>query len=277
MGDRPLCLAARAGNTERVLTLIRGGADVNEFDSGNYWCPFALWAACDGNHVLTAQALIENGADMNSTNADGETPILYFFGTEQIRRMLINAGANLHAQNEFGENILSYVARSKKHDLMVELVSCGMDISHCDFYGNSVLHDAAALFTTGANEDKIKIITTILDLNADINTTNNHGDTALHTAATMGSEVAARVLLQRNASIRITNLKGFTAKQVAWRHNHTEIVRMIEDAEREEALQSQRLAIAMSLHPRLGDEASMSKLGMDIIATEVAKFLREQH
>jgi ankyrin repeat protein len=276
MSDRQLWDAVRTAKTSRVLELVKNGVNVNQFDPyerGGY----PLWLACSLEHLSTARALIHAGADLNSTNSDGETPILYFFGSEQIRRMLIDAGANLHSRNQLGESILSYTARSNKHDLMFELISRGMDISHRDSYGSTVLHDTASHFKRGKADAKIEMIHTILDLNADINATDHSGNTALHIAASMGFEVSVGVLLERNASIYVTNSKGLTAKDVAWRNNHSEIARMIEGEEREQALQNQRLAIAMALHFRLGDEAPVSELGVDVISNLVSKLMRDQH
>ena len=276
MSDRQLWDAVRTAKTSRVLELVNDGVNVNQFDPHERW-GYPLWLACSLEHISTARALIHAGADLNSTNSDGETPILYFFGSEQIRRMLIDAGANLNAQNLQGESILSYTARSNKHELMFELISRGMDISHRDSYGSTVLHDAASHFKKGKAEAKIKMIHTMLELGADINAKDHWGNTALHIAASMGFEVSVGVLLDRNASIHVTNSKGLTAKDVAWRNNHSEIAGMIEREEEEEILQSKRLAIAMALHFRLGGEAPVSELGVDVISNLVSNLMRDQH
>ena len=70
--DDKLLQAARFGHTKIVLALIEKGADVN---SKNENGTTPLHQAAYGDHTDTAMALIEKGADVNAKNDGGETPL----------------------------------------------------------------------------------------------------------------------------------------------------------------------------------------------------------
>jgi ankyrin repeat protein len=61
----PLCMAARSGDTARIVELVRSGADVNERGGVNNWT--ALMHAVHKNQAGAVRALIEAGADVNAT------------------------------------------------------------------------------------------------------------------------------------------------------------------------------------------------------------------
>jgi ankyrin repeat protein len=61
---RPLCIAARNGNTDIVDVLVRHGADVSRLD----FAPFRFAAEC--GHLDTAKRLLEYGSDVTAENHD---------------------------------------------------------------------------------------------------------------------------------------------------------------------------------------------------------------
>ena len=80
---------------QRDLPAIRQwpgrGAGVNVRDSnGNT----PLHLAAYRGYVPEANALIEQGADVNATNRAGATPLLYGTGSETLTRTLLEHGAN---------------------------------------------------------------------------------------------------------------------------------------------------------------------------------------
>ena len=61
----PLIAAAREGDAQRILELVKSGADVNERGGVNNWTP--LMHAVHTNQPVAVKALIEAGADVNAT------------------------------------------------------------------------------------------------------------------------------------------------------------------------------------------------------------------
>jgi ankyrin repeat protein len=261
-----LWTAAYAGDTDRVRILVEHGADVNEFDS-NVHFPYPLWAACKGRHVFTAQVLIDAGANIESTNVVGNTPLLYFGAFPSILKMLIKANANIHAVDRNGNSILLRVVKSNNQEALMELYDRGMYLSHRDNFRFTCLHVAATV-------NQVDMILTLLDLNMDIDSTSSTGITALHAAATHGHVCAVAALLIRNADIHIKNADNETAAQAAQRKNHAQIARMIENEElrRDRILQPRKLAFAMGEHSRIGQGSVMNGISPEI-ARIVSQFM----
>jgi ankyrin repeat protein len=223
----PLWLAARDGDTNRVLHLMRDGADVNEYDR-HVDAPYPLWAACLGSHPDTAQALIDHGAVVDSLNENDSTPMLRYGFNQDLLKMFMENGANIHVKNRHGVTIVGHVVDSNNIEALVDLHERGFDLSQeVGNYGNTCLHLAAA-------DNKVEMIIILLDLGVDINIVNNRGETAL---------------------------------QVATRRNNHEVIGLIEMEElrREQILilQERRLAVAMGLHPVRGLDSRISYIGDD--------------
>jgi ankyrin repeat protein len=87
-----------AETVEEVDILVKAGADVNGFMGSVF--PLAL-----AGSVEVAKALIENGADVNLTNKNGETAIFYNKNIDVIK-LLISKGANINHLNNNGETAL---------------------------------------------------------------------------------------------------------------------------------------------------------------------------
>lgn len=85
--------AATNGDTEKVLTLLDDGIDVNTTFPIVRTHPLMVAAAF--GHVETVSALIDRGADVNAKDLTGWTPLhaAAFKGNLQIVRLLLEKGA----------------------------------------------------------------------------------------------------------------------------------------------------------------------------------------
>lgn len=106
--------------TERVVELLRAGADVNRVSlaTGSTALLIACAYDCD---IL---ALLDARADVNAALNDGCTPLMFCAHTGDTARVraLIAAGAAVHAQNRDGETALSR-ARDQGHTDCVALLT----------------------------------------------------------------------------------------------------------------------------------------------------------
>ncbi len=93
--------AAKAGDIATVQGLLDQGANIN---SNNKQGETALHAAASANQVQMVNLLIAKGANVNSTTTGGWTPLhtAARVGASQVLSLLIAKGANLQAVNADG-------------------------------------------------------------------------------------------------------------------------------------------------------------------------------
>jgi hypothetical protein len=117
------CDALRRGNVPEIETLVRAGADVNDFGAGG-WTP--LMGAADLESVDIARLLLDLGADVNRSNSGGETALhcavdrslddaLHTHGlgaaTTEMVTLLLERGASLSAVDHQGQTALDLAER----------------------------------------------------------------------------------------------------------------------------------------------------------------------
>ena len=110
--DISLFEAALAGNLDAVKQHIAAGTDLNLKDPnpvGNKDTALGMAAAFGKTDV--AKALIEGGADLDTRNKDGSTPLhaAAFLCYPEIVQALVNKGADKNARNNSGSTALEGV------------------------------------------------------------------------------------------------------------------------------------------------------------------------
>ena len=90
--DQALIEATKLGDVDSVKSLIEKGADVN---TENDWGCTPLHYAADSGYVDIAKLLIEHGADVNAKDSDGWTPLHYALknGHTDVAELLKKHGA----------------------------------------------------------------------------------------------------------------------------------------------------------------------------------------
>ena len=115
-------LDAVIGNDNpKAVELVHQGADVNKTQP-NGWTPL-LFALYNRNSELS-QLLIEKGADVNAREwRTGNTALMLAasWGNVPLVQLLIQKGAQINAQQRAGNTALSY-AVSYQHDDVVQLL-----------------------------------------------------------------------------------------------------------------------------------------------------------
>lgn len=135
--------SAIAGDLANVQKSIENGADINmtEADSINS----ALDYASMYGHTEIVKYLLENGADINSTSGFGTTPLMYAAqnGHLEIIRLLVEGGADLERVNSVGrgETALMFAAQNG-HLNIVKYLAPKSDITQKDYDGKTVLEYA---------------------------------------------------------------------------------------------------------------------------------------
>jgi ankyrin len=172
LDNTPLILAARRHGAAPVLEqLIARGADVND---ANRHGITALMAAAAADDIESVRLLLRHGANVNATpNLDVEgdpiwggmrTPLMWasFRGSTNMARILLDHGADLHAQTPFG-SALTQAAWSGSIDTARLLLARGARIGQTEpFSGFTALHWAAS-----AENDEDSLVNLLLAAGAD--------------------------------------------------------------------------------------------------------------
>lgn len=119
----PLCAAAEKGDEELVKLIITKGGSVRGSSRGG--SPIFV-----AKNKAVAQLLVENGADVNSVNSYGITPLMYASGADfELVGFYIERGADLNYINAEGVGAIHVAAHKSKYDVVKLLVDSGVDVN----------------------------------------------------------------------------------------------------------------------------------------------------
>ena len=181
--------------------------------------PPPLWFACETDDLsLLIEALGTATVDERSPN-EAYTPLMVAANRSSLRVVdyLIRQGAEINAQSDGGETALMLAARAQDEQAAVNtmtlLLAAGADPNLVSGGGNSTLMEAAYAGHAAA-------IVLLVQANANVNHTNQYGETALLVGALkMGSVDAIRALLAAGSDPNHEDKDGATAADVARQHN----------------------------------------------------------
>jgi hypothetical protein len=139
-----------------------------------------LRGAAYHNDLLTARAALEAGADPNSQNLLGESPMesLCAKGGTEMLRLFLKHGASL-GPDQFGVPPLFHAVNESRKELVSAMVKAGADVNgHENLVLDTPLHIAAKY----GNADMVKLL---LGLGADPREVNAGGEGAVAAARSM--------------------------------------------------------------------------------------------
>jgi ankyrin repeat protein len=157
------------------------------------------------------EALIAQGADVNTRTDDGSTALMLaaFKNKSRCLRLLISAGADVNAKDSEGRAALNWAINYGPYvDCVRALISSGADINAKDNKGLTVLYWAVLTANLGC-------VQALISAGADVNAKDdNSGWTALMRAANEPSVDCVRVLIAAGAEVNARDRDGKTA--LAW-------------------------------------------------------------
>lgn len=160
--EPPIANAARDGDIERVRQSIDAGADVDATEADGSTA--LLWAAYQSDLEMV-RMLLAAGADPNAANSFGITPLMQAsrYGATPVIEALLDGGADLAAAATDGETPLMAASRAGSADAVSLLLERGSDPDAVESYqGETALMWAAA-------EGHLDVVDRLLDAGADPN------------------------------------------------------------------------------------------------------------
>ena len=210
------------GKAVRILTLLLFVSTCRSV-SGQELNTLLLRAAKAGDQA-EVQTLLEKGADPNSRDKDGSTPLIWMasLGLTDSVLALLEKGAYVNAKDRTGWTALMGAARKGHSDTVRALLEKGAYVDAQDNNGWTALMSAAA-------SPRPETVRALLEKGANVNATDKTGWTALMGAAYSGQLESVRALLTKGADRNARNREGSTALTVARNHNYSEVIALLEN------------------------------------------------
>uniref|UniRef100_A0A665VPP9 Ion transport domain-containing protein n=1 Tax=Echeneis naucrates TaxID=173247 RepID=A0A665VPP9_ECHNA len=232
----PLHLACTQGATDVVKLMLSTYEQVEDvINLADGACQTPLHRAAIFDHAELAEyliSLVNKGADLNSTDCKGNTPLLLATscGAWKTVSLLLSKGANVNVQDRFGCNFLHLAILQPQglKNLPEEVLqlSCVKALLNCeDNEGCTPLHYACRL---GIHNS----VKNMLGLSGQVGLTFKSKDkkSAMHFAAQYGRINTCQRLLETITDSRLLNEgdeRGLTPLHLASRGGHTKVVQLL--------------------------------------------------
>ena len=197
-GDRALIAAARAGDADRVRSLLEQDADVHARDATG---ATALVAAAYGNHLDAARALIEAGADVNAKDETQQSA--YLIATSEVGddprllELALANGADVHAKDSYNGTGLIRAADRGYIGIVQRLLETEIEVDHVNRLGWTALLEAIIL--GGGDQRHTEVVRFLVEAGADVNLADAEGMTPLAHARRQGFDEMASILERAGA------------------------------------------------------------------------------
>lgn len=199
-----LLLACFSGDEEIVQSLLNAGADVNAHyvvnsGQGEIGDFTALMIAASRHNLSLCMILHKRGADINTTNDAGYTPLMYSLtngGDAAVARFLLEVGANPDP----------------------------------DVVSNVSFSSAYTPLTLAATNEQAEIVQELINRKVRLDKPNGDGWTALKYAAKAGNIEIVTMLLKAGASVDAADHEGWTPLMNAAVEGHVEVGKLLVEA-----------------------------------------------
>jgi uncharacterized protein len=224
-GTTALHWAVRSDDASTVSALTAAGADVGATNRYGV-TPLAL-AAANGNAVIV-ETLLKYGADARTASPEGETVLMTASrtGSRATVKVLLDRGADVNAREQwFGETALMWAAAENHPDVVQLLIEAGANVDtrsvalefakfrfNLATMVNTVLPRGSLtplMFT--ARQGALESARVLIDRGASLNLTDPDHTSALVMAIINGHYDVAALLLQRGADPNVADDAGMAA------------------------------------------------------------------
>jgi ankyrin repeat protein len=157
----------------------------------------AVLAAAKKGDIAAVKRLLDAGAAVNSSEADGSTALHWAVESDdsEMARLLLRSGADAKRANRYGVTPLQLAAVNGNAAVVRDLLDAGAD-------PNAVLPEGETVLMTAARTGATQVVTLLLDRGAAVDARDHwYGESALMWAAAENHGGAVSVLIARGAPV----------------------------------------------------------------------------
>lgn len=190
--SEPLVKAAFDNDLKAVEKLLAGGADANVLDRG--YDSTALAQAVANGNLEMVKRLLDAGAEIDAENKAGRTALMMIDGdaTVDLVRALLDAGAVVKLKDDNGDAALAFAALSCGPEIIRALLDAGAKIDARNDEGRTAL-----MLASEANA--LEGVRALSAAGADVNLKDDEGETALDLAKEEGHDAVVEFLVAHGA------------------------------------------------------------------------------
>ncbi|KAF5636893.1 ankyrin protein [Fusarium sp. NRRL 25303] len=239
-GRTALTIASMRGNTEVARHLIDSEADISHGTTDGFT---PLLMASSRGHVELVKLLIQRGADVNQVAANGYSPLFMAvcYDDSELIELLIDEGAELDEIQFEGQmfSLLSVAAGNGLLNSVKALIKKGVEpteskslflaASYGTYLGFSSHFDAkrAPAWLEPRRLCYQQVLEVLLQSGANVNISDERGESPLHHASVSGFIDIAEILIQKSAGLDIKSVAGETPLHCASRNGHLRVTQLL--------------------------------------------------
>lgn len=190
-----------------------------------------IFEAIKHGNLQAAQTFIKDQGNLEQRNHSGQTPLMaaVYSGNRAIIKLLIDAGADVNAQDQLLNSPFLYAGAEGMSDVVAWCLNKGAKFDVYNRYGGSALIPAA-------EKGHLEVVQLLASTpNYPINHVNRLGWTALMEAIVLGKgdktqTQIVEALLQAGADASIPDKNGISALEHAKQRGFDSIVKLLEQA-----------------------------------------------
>ena len=219
-GNTPLHIAVeKNASLEQIQPILRYKID---FNARNKNGDSPLYIAIEKNHRIMGELLLNNNADVFSTNIENFSPLrLAMTKGGEVQDWLLTSQV-IKTADGIGNTPLHYAAEWQLDNSVAIILEKGANPNTKNTNGETALFNAVKTNSTTT-------LNLLLEKGTDINARDYLGNTALHSCIRWNSKESALLLMQQGANSNAQNLAGKTPLAEAARQGQIAMVTLLLD------------------------------------------------